>query len=177
MIYFSGWTLFGLCVLTFSILIVLIHYIWIHKHLHYKLPPFHKLVISSCVTGILSGFFVFLFLSFIIPSVDIIYNDSNQDSKFFLSKSWNSQMTKNHIYNLSNEDLVLMTICYGASKGAVRTTRIANGEFVESGSISGFNVKPPQSIRTRSVAEIRRYLFTEKYYEDNRHIMFMPWFK
>ena len=161
MVYLSKIELLLWCIGLCFVLALLLHVLWMAFNRGQDKPGLGQFFLGMFVGGGITGFFVFLLMLYILPSVYVVDYD-DYETKRFISTDWSNQLTKEYIENNAGVALRFEAVGYGSKKHESYSISIPVDAFeeVEDG-ITGYNVTPPSSIRSRSSGEVRWYLYHE----------------
>ena len=159
MIYLSTIELLLWCICICFVLALLIHVLWMSFNKSQDKPAAGRLICGMLASGGITGFFVFLLMLYVLPSVYLVEHD-DYSTKRFISSDWSNQLTKEYIDNKAGVPLRFEAVGYGNKKHINHSITIPVDTFkeVEDG-IDGYNTSPPMSISSRSKGEVRWYLY------------------
>lgn len=140
---------------------------WILVHKEQKRPKLIRLLFGTCITAICSGFVIGFYVCFLMPQVLVVSNN-NCEKHMFISKEFLSQISRECIYNQSNETLFFKAIGYGSDMHVNDSIQIPPGAFIKcEHDIDGYNELPPDHILSKASGQVRWYLFSDSYMSDN----------
>ena len=155
------------CFIFCFVIALTVQIIWILVHKEQKRPKLFRLLFGTCITAICSSYVIGFYICFLIPSVHIV-SDNNYETHKFISKEFLSHISREYIYNQSNEALFFKAIGYGSDKHVNESIQIPSGSFVKcEHDIKGYNELPPNHIWSKASGEVRWYLFSASYMSDN----------